>query len=73
MDDSRSIRQLIESRKAGWALEGRFYTDPEIYQIELDQIIMQNWIFAGHQSDLPAAGDFKVVKVAEVVKVVFRK
>jgi len=72
MDDSRSIRQLIESRKAGWALEGRFYTDPEIYQIELDQIIMQNWIFAGHQSDLPAAGDFKVVQVANESAIIVR-
>ncbi len=72
MDDSRSIRQLIESRKAGWALESRFYTDPEIYQIELDQIIMQNWIFAGHQSDLPAAGDFKVVKVANESAIIVR-
>ena len=52
MHDKRPIRELIACHKTGWSMEQRFYTDPEIYQLELDQIVMRNWIFAGHQSEL---------------------
>ena len=64
MPNKRPIRELIACQKPGWSLEQRFYTDPEIYQLELDQIIMRNWIFAAHTSELPNPGDFKVVNVA---------
>ena len=62
--DTRPIRELIACQKPGWSLEQRFYTDPEIYKLEIDQIVMRNWIFAGHQSELAEPGDFKVLNVA---------
>ena len=65
MQDTRPVRELIACQKPGWSLEQRFYTDPEIYKLELDQIIMRNWIFAAHVSELAHPGDFKVVKVAD--------
>ena len=37
MQDTRPIRELIACQKPGWSLEQRFYTDPEIYQLELDK------------------------------------
>lgn len=72
MHDTRPIRELIACQKSGWSLEQRFYTDPEIYQLELDCIITQNWIFAGHQSQLPELGDFKVFKVANESAIIVR-
>ena len=64
MEDARPIRELIACQRPGWTLERRFYTDPEIYKLEIDQIVMRNWIFAGHQSQLENPGDFRVFKVA---------
>lgn len=64
MPNKRPIRELIACQKPGWSLEQRFYTDPEIYQLELGQVIMRNWIFAAHASELACPGDFKVVNVA---------
>ena len=49
MRDTRSIRELIACQKPGWSLEQRFYTDPEIYALEVEIIVARNWIFAGHQ------------------------
>ena len=72
MGDIRSIRELIKGQKTGWSLGQRFYTDPEIYQLELDQIVMRNWILAGHQSELAEVGDFKVVKVANESAIIVR-
>jgi hypothetical protein len=59
MRDTRSIRELIACQKPGWSLEQRFYTDPEIYALELESIVTRNWIFAGHQSQLAQAGEHR--------------
>lgn len=72
MRDSRSIRELIASQRPGWSLEQRFYTDPEIYALELENIVTRNWIFAGHVSQLNEIGDFLVLKVANESAIVVR-
>ena len=72
MRDTRSIRELIQCQRAGWSLEQRFYTDPEIYAIELDRILTRNWIFVGHQSQLAENGDYLVANVANESAIVVR-
>lgn len=72
MRDSRSIRELIACQRPGWSLEQRFYTDPDIYALELENIVTRNWIFAGHQTQLPEAGDFLVLNVANESAIVVR-
>lgn len=72
MEDTRPIRELIACQRPGWSLERRFYVDPEIYRLELDQIVMRNWIFAGHQSQLAEAGDFRTYSVAGESAIIVR-
>ena len=48
--DTRSVAELIADHKPGYSLEQRFYTDPDIYALELEKIIGRNWILAGHVS-----------------------
>ncbi len=67
-----SIAELIANQKPGWSLDRRFYTDPDIYQLEFDRIITKNWILAGHQSQLPNPGDFRVVKVGNESAIMVR-
>ncbi len=56
MSDTAPINELIASYEPGAALAQRFYTDPEIYQLELERIVTRNWILAGHASQIPDAG-----------------
>ena len=72
MSDNASIADLIASQKPGWALDQRFYTDPEIYQLELDRIVTRNWILAGHASQIPDAGDYLVFKLANESAIIVR-
>lgn len=72
MRDTRSIRELIACQKPGWSLEQRFYTDPEVYRLELENIVTRNWILAGHQSQLPEPGDFRVLNVANESAIIVR-
>jgi phenylpropionate dioxygenase-like ring-hydroxylating dioxygenase large terminal subunit len=43
--------------------EGRvhksLYSDPEIFEAELDKVFNNNWVFVGHESEVPEAGSFK--------------
>ena len=71
-EDSRSVEKLIANQKPGYSLDQRFYTDPAIYELELEQIIYRNWIFAGHESQLPEPGDFTVLNVAGESAIIVR-
>nr|MDJ0814291.1 aromatic ring-hydroxylating dioxygenase subunit alpha [Woeseiaceae bacterium] len=68
----KSVDELIASQKPGFALDQRFYTDPDIYELEIERIINRNWILAGHQSELPEQGDFKVFNVAKESAIIVR-
>ena len=72
MSQKLNIKDLIASQKPGWSLDQRFYTEPEIYQLELDCLITQNWIFAGHESQIPSPGDFKILNVANESAIIVR-
>ncbi len=70
--DTRSVEEHIAAQRPGYSLDQRFYVDPEIYELELDRIIYRNWILAGHQSELPNAGDFKLFRVAGESAIIVR-
>ena len=72
MSDNASIADLIARQKPGWALDQRFYTDPEIYQLELDRIVTRNWILAGHASQIPDAGDYLVFSLTNESAIIVR-
>ncbi len=71
-EDKRSIAELIADQKPGYSLDQRFYTDPGIYELEIERIINRNWILAGHVSQLPEPGDFKVLNVARESAIIVR-
>jgi len=71
-NSAQNVEELIAAQKPGHALAQRFYTDPEIYELEVERIINRNWILAGHQSELPKAGDFKVLKVGRESAIIVR-
>lgn len=71
-NDGRSIAELIASQKPGHSLDQRFYTDPDIYDLEIEKIVNRNWILAGHVSQLPEPGDFKVLNVGQESAIIVR-
>ena len=70
--DKRTIEELIADYRPGYALEQRFYTDPGIYELELERVINRNWVLAGHVSELPEPGDFKVFDVGRESAIIVR-
>jgi phenylpropionate dioxygenase-like ring-hydroxylating dioxygenase large terminal subunit len=39
-------------------VHGSLYTDPEIFERELERIWYRTWVFVGHESEVPEAGDY---------------
>jgi p-cumate 2,3-dioxygenase alpha subunit len=56
---------VIDNRKDGlFRVNRRAFTDPHILQWEKERIFDQCWIYAGHESEIPNPGDFRVRRVA---------
>jgi nitrite reductase/ring-hydroxylating ferredoxin subunit len=39
-------------------IHGSLYTDPHIFADEMDRIFHRGWVFVGHESEIPRAGDY---------------
>jgi phenylpropionate dioxygenase-like ring-hydroxylating dioxygenase large terminal subunit len=52
------ISKLISEQSKGFSLQQTFFRDPDIYKLELERIFMKSWLYAGHISEVPHAGDY---------------
>jgi benzoate/toluate 1,2-dioxygenase subunit alpha len=59
-DDPRALERLIESDR----VHRDVYTDPEVFQLEMERLWSRTWIYVGHASQLPNAGDFITLDIA---------
>ena len=53
----------IKDYQSGYSLSQNFYKNAEIYKAEMANIFHKHWVFAGHISQIPKAGDFFTVEV----------
>ena len=59
-DDPRALERLIEADR----VHRDVYTDPEVFQLEMERLWARTWIYVGHASQVPNAGDFTTVDIA---------
>jgi phenylpropionate dioxygenase-like ring-hydroxylating dioxygenase large terminal subunit len=68
---SADLTARIRNHRPGHALARAFYTDPAIFEFDMERMLLPHWFCAGHISSIPAAGDFMLVELgAESVIVV---
>src|SRR5215510_2733290 len=53
-------------------VHGRLYYDPAIFEEELEKIWYREWIFIGHDSEVPDPGDYVVRRIARQPIVITR-
>lgn len=68
----QTVEELVASHKPGHALQQPFYADADIYALEIEKIVNRNWILAGHVSQLPESGDFRVLNVGRESAIIVR-
>ena len=53
-DDPAALRALVR----GDEVHRDVYTDPEVFSIEMERLFANTWVYVGHDSQIPAAGDY---------------
>src|SRR5438105_15223427 len=59
-ENSAAIERLVEPDR----VHRDVYTDPEIFQLEMERLWSRTWIYVGHASQIPNSGAFITVDIA---------
>ena len=70
--DVERINGLIAECRPGFTLPQPFYTDPEIFQRDLERIFYRHWLMAGHVAQLPEPGSYFLYEIAGESIIVIR-
>ncbi len=60
---ARAFRDLVDDDPREFRVHGAVYTDPDVFAAEMARIFERSWVYVGHESELPATGDYKTVLV----------
>jgi Rieske 2Fe-2S family protein len=63
--DTLDARVAAQKEKSGFAISSYFYRSHIAYERELDRIVYKSWLYAGHISQIPDAGDYFLYDVGE--------
>jgi Rieske 2Fe-2S family protein len=67
-----TIQELVSTRRKGWTLPQVFYTDPEIFEADLEKVFRRYWLMIGHASRIPKPGDWFVYRLAQDSYIIVR-
>jgi benzoate/toluate 1,2-dioxygenase alpha subunit len=59
-EDPDALTRLVEDDR----VHRDVYTDPEVFSLEMERLWSRAWIYVGHASQVPNAGDFLTVDLA---------
>ena len=72
MDIRSDMLSRLQARKPGFTLDRPFYIDPDFYKQDLEQIWYRDWLFIGHDCEIPNPGNYMTVQIGEYPIVVVR-
>src|SRR5262245_21050566 len=72
LDLPSKVSALLKTRQPGFSLPQAFYTDEELFQLELEQVFHRRWLFAGYTCQLPLPGDYFTFEIGRDSLIVIR-
>ncbi|KAA1011497.1 aromatic ring-hydroxylating dioxygenase subunit alpha [Paraburkholderia panacisoli] len=70
--DAARVRSLLATRRPGYSLEGAFYTDPAMHELDIDAVFSNEWLFACNVAEIPRPGDYVTLEIGRTPVVVVR-
>lgn len=56
--NDEAISRLLAEQLSGYSLQQPFYSDPDIYERDVQRIYLRSWLYAGHESEIADTGDY---------------
>lgn len=66
------MKDLIASREPGWSLPAPFYTSQECFDLDLDAIFGNHWLFVASEPEIPEPGDYVTVTIGRYSVIILR-
>lgn len=70
--DYTQLIEVISNQKENFPLDQQFYTDPSIYDIDLETFFYNQWIFVGHESQIKNTGDYFLFEIGNESIIIIR-
>ncbi len=69
---TQSITDLVNGQQSGFSLQQCFYTEPAVFDREIERIFLKAWHYACHASQIPEVGDYVLFEMAGESVVIVR-
>ena len=58
------LQNLAATHTPGYTLDNTFYQSADVFERDLEHIFMRSWLYVGHESQIPASGDYFLFDIA---------
>ncbi|MCM2476863.1 aromatic ring-hydroxylating dioxygenase subunit alpha [Rhizobium sp. CG5] len=72
MDFQNSVLRQLKGRRDGFSLEQPFYIDQDYFKLDMEMIWYRDWLFMGHDCEIPRAGNYFTVQIGDYPVVIVR-
>ncbi len=67
-----TIKEIVARQRPGFSLESELYCDPRAHQLDLEAVWFKHWLYAGHDAQIPKAGDYFLYEIGNESVIVMR-
>ena len=67
------MQRLAANTRVGYSFEQEFYTSDAVFKADMDRVISQKWILAGHVSKVPSKGDYFLFRIGAEQIIIIRE
>ncbi len=67
-----SVLRQLKNRREGYSLEQPFYIDQDYFKLDMEMIWYRDWLFVGHDCEIPKAGNYVTVQIGDYPVVIVR-
>ena len=57
------LEEMVQERGNGFRVHASIYTDPEIFDLEMERLYRQSWVYVGHESEVGEPGRYKTAYI----------